>query len=96
MLAGVARDRETEEYIKAHLDELKREGNYIVIENGSMRKLDGSADFTLDEREYLVEQFRNIITDPNVENLGIPKDVIEVMEMEVEDWDNNQNIDNID
>ena len=96
MLSGVARDRETEEYIKAHLDELKKEGNYIVIENGSMRKLDGSADFSLDEREYLVEQFRNIITDPNVENLGIPKDVIEVMEMEVEDWDNNQNIDNID
>ena len=96
MLSGVARDRETEEYIKAHLDELKREGNYIVIENGSMRKLDGSADFSLDEREYLVEQFRNIITDPNVENLGIPKDVLEVMEMEVEDWDNNQNIDNID
>ena len=96
MLAGVARDRETEEYIKAHLDELKREGDYIVIENGSMRKLDGSADFSLDEREYLVEQFRNIITDPNVENLGIPKDVIEVMEMEVEDWDNNQEIDNID
>lgn len=96
MLSGVARDNETREYIKAHFDELKREGNYIVIENGSMRKLDGSADFSLDEREYLVEQFRNIITDPNVENLGIPKDVIEVMEMEVEDWDNNQEIDNID
>lgn len=96
MLSGVARDNETREYIKAHFDELKREGNYIVIENGSMRKLDGSADFTLDEREYLVEQFRNIITDPNVDNLGIPKDVIEVMEMEVEDWDNNQEIDNID
>ena len=96
MLAGVARDNETEEYIKAHLDELKAQGNYIVIENGSMRKLDGSADFSLDEREYLVEQFRNIITDPNVDNLGIPKDVLEVMEMEVEDWDNNQNVDNVD
>ena len=96
MLSGVARDNETREYIKAHFDELKKEGNYIVIENGSMRKLDGSADFSLDEREYLVEQFRNIITDPNVDNLGVPKDVLEVMEMEVEDWDNNQEIDNID
>lgn len=96
MLSGVSRDDETREYIKNNLGSLIADGNYIVIENGSMRKLDGSYEFTLEEREYLVEQFRNIITDPNLDTSLIPQDVLEVMEMEVEDWDNNQNIDNID
>lgn len=96
MLSGVSRDDETREYIKNNLSSLIADGNYIVIENGSMRKLDGSYEFTLEEREYLVEQFRNIITDPNLDTSLIPQDVLEVMEMEVEDWDNNQNIDNID
>lgn len=96
MLSGVSRDDETREYIRNNWDGLIADGNYIVIENGSMRKLDGSYEFTLEEREYLVEQFRNIITDPNLDTSLIPQDVLEVMEMEVEDWDNNQNIDNID
>ncbi len=96
MLSGVSRDEETREYIRNNWDGLIADGNYIVIENGSMRKLDGSYEFTLEEREYLVEQFRNIITDPNLDTSLIPEDVLEVMEMEVEDWDNNQNIDNID
>lgn len=96
MLSGVSRDEESKEFIRANWDNLIADGNYIVIENGSMRKLDGSYEFTLEEREYLVEQFRNIITDPNLDTSLIPEDVMEVMEMEVEDWDNNQNIDNID
>lgn len=96
MLSGVSRDEESKEFIRANWDNLVADGNYIVIENGSMRKLDGSYEFTLEEREYLVEQFRNIITDPNLDTSLIPQDVLEVMEMEVEDWDNNQNIDNID
>lgn len=96
MLSGVSRDEESREFIRANWDNLIADGNYIVIENGSMRKLDGSYEFTLEEREYLVEQFRNIITDPNLDTSLIPQDVLEVMEMEVEDWDNNQNIDNID
>lgn len=96
MLSGVSRDNESREFIRANWDNLVADGNYIVIENGSMRKLDGSYEFTLEEREYLVEQFRNIITDPNLDTSLIPQDVLEVMEMEVEDWDNNQNIDNID
>lgn len=95
-LSGVSRDKESEEFIRNNWDNLIADGNYIVIENGSMRKLDGSYEFTLEEREYLVEQFRNIITDPNLDTSLIPEDVMEVMEMEVEDWDNNQNIDNID
>ena len=95
-LAGLSRDKETEDYIRANFDKLKATGNYIVIQNGSLRKLDGSADFTLEEREYLVEEFRNIITDPNVDKLGIPKDVLEVMEVEVEDWDNNMETEDID
>ena len=95
-LAGLSRDKETEDYVKANFDKLKATGNYIVIQNGSLRKLDGSADFTLEEREYLVEEFRNIITDPNVDSLGIPKDVLEVMEVEVEDWDNNMETEDID
>ena len=95
-LAGIARDKETEEYIRKNFDELKAQGNYIVIQNGSLRKLDGSANFTLDEREFLIEQFRNIITDPNVDNLGIPQDVLDVMEVEVEDWDNNMETEDID
>lgn len=96
MLSGVSRDDESREFIRANWDNLVADGNYIVIENGSMRKLDGSYEFTLEEREYLVDQFRNIITDPNLDTSLIPQDVLEVMEMEVEDWDNNQNIDNID
>lgn len=96
MLSGVSRDEESREFIRANWDNLIADGNYIVIENGSMRKLDGSYEFTLEEREYLVEQFRNIITDPNLDTSLIPQEVLEVMEMEVEDWDNNQNIDNID
>ena len=96
MLSGVSRDEESREFIRANWDSLVADGNYIVIENGSMRKLDGSYEFTLEEREYLVEQFRNIITDPNLDTSLIPQEVLEVMEMEVEDWDNNQNIDNID
>ena len=96
MLSGVSRDEESKEFIRANWDNLVADGNYIVIENGSMRKLDGSYEFTLEEREYLVEQFRNIITDPNLDTSLIPQEVLEVMEMEVEDWDNNQNIDNID
>lgn len=96
MLSGVSRDEEAKEFIRANWDNLVADGNYIVIENGSMRKLDGSYEFTLEEREYLVEQFRNIITDPNLDTSLIPQEVLEVMEMEVEDWDNNQNIDNID
>lgn len=96
MLSGVSRDEESREFIRANWDNLVADGNYIVIENGSMRKLDGSYEFTLEEREYLVDQFRNIITDPNLDTSLIPQDVLEVMEMEVEDWDNNQNIDNID
>lgn len=96
MLSGVSRDEESKEFIRANWDNLIADGNYIVIENGSMRKLDGSYEFTLEEREYLVEQFRNIITDPNLDTSLIPQEVLEVMEMEVEDWDNNQNIDNID
>ena len=96
MLSGVSRDEESREFIRANWDNLVADGNYIVIENGSMRKLDGSYEFTLEEREYLVEQFRNIITDPNLDTSLIPQEVLEVMEMEVEDWDNNQNIDNID
>lgn len=96
MLSGVSRDEESKEFIRNNWDGLIADGNYIVIENGSMRKLDGSYEFTLEEREYLVEQFRNIITDPNLDTSLIPEDVLEVMEMEVEDWDNNQNIDNID
>lgn len=95
-LAGLSRDKETEDYVRANFDKLKATGNYIVIQNGSLRKLDGSADFTLEEREYLVEEFRNIITDPNVDSLGIPKDVLEVMEVEVEDWDNNMETEDID
>lgn len=96
MLSGVSRDEESKEFIRKNWDNLVADGNYIVIENGSMRKLDGSYEFTLEEREYLVDQFRNIITDPNLDTSLIPEDVMEVMEMEVEDWDNNQNIDNID
>lgn len=96
MLSGVSRDEEAKEFIRANWDNLVADGNYIVIENGSMRKLDGSYEFTLEEREYLVEQFRNIITDPNLDTSLIPQEVLEVMEMEVEDWDNNQEIDNID
>ena len=96
MLSGVSRDEESKEFIRANWDNLVADGNYIVIENGSMRKLDGSYEFTLEEREYLVEQFRNIITDPNLDTSLIPQEVLDVMEMEVEDWDNNQNIDNID
>lgn len=96
MLSGVSRDEESKEFIRANWDNLVADGNYIVIENGSMRKLDGSYEFTLEEREYLVDQFRNIITDPNLDTSLIPQEVLEVMEMEVEDWDNNQNIDNID
>lgn len=96
MLSGVSRDDESREFIRANWDNLVADGNYIVIENGSMRKLDGSYEFTLEEREYLVDQFRNIITDPNLDTSLIPQEVLEVMEMEVEDWDNNQNIDNID
>lgn len=96
MLSGVSRDEESREFIRANWDNLVADGNYIVIENGSMRKLDGSYEFTLEEREYLVEQFRNIITDPNLDTSLIPQDVLDVMEMEVEDWDNNQNIDNVD
>ena len=96
MLSGVSRDEESKEFIRANWDNLVADGNYIVIENGSMRKLDGSYEFTLEEREYLVDQFRNIITDPNLDTSLIPQDVLDVMEMEVEDWDNNQNIDNID
>ena len=96
MLSGVSRDEESKEFIRANWDNLIADGNYIVIENGSMRKLDGNYEFTLEEREYLVEQFRNIITDPNLDTSLIPQEVLEVMEMEVEDWDNNQNIDNID
>lgn len=96
MLSGVSRDDESREFIRKNWDNLVADGNYIVIENGSMRKLDGSYEFTLEEREYLVEQFRNIITDPNLDTSLIPQEVLDVMEMEVEDWDNNQNIDNID
>lgn len=96
MLSGVSRDNESREFIRANWDNLVADGNYIVIENGSMRKLDGSYEFTLEEREYLVDQFRNIITDPNLDTSLIPQEVLDVMEMEVEDWDNNQNIDNID
>ena len=96
MLSGVSRDEESREFIRANWDNLVADGNYIVIENGSMRKLDGSYEFTLEEREYLVDQFRNIITDPNLDTSFIPQEVLDVMEMEVEDWDNNQNIDNID
>ena len=96
MLSGVSRDEESKEFIRANWDNLIADGNYIVIENGSMRKLDGSYEFTLEEREYLVDQFRNIITDPNLDTSLIPQEVLDVMEMEVEDWDNNQNIDNID
>lgn len=96
MLSGVSRDDESREFIRKNWDNLIADGNYIVIENGSMRKLDGSYEFTLEEREYLVEQFRNIITDPNLDTSLIPQEVLDVMEMEVEDWDNNQNIDNID
>lgn len=96
MLSGVSRDEESREFIRANWDNLIADGNYIVIENGSMRKLDGSYEFTLEEREYLVDQFRNIITDPNLDTSLIPQEVLDVMEMEVEDWDNNQNIDNID
>jgi len=96
MLSGVSRDDESREFIRKNWDNLVADGNYIVIENGSMRKLDGSYEFTLEEREYLVDQFRNIITDPNLDTSLIPQEVLEVMEMEVEDWDNNQNIDNID
>lgn len=96
MLSGVSRDDESREFIRANWDSLVADGNYIVIENGSMRKLDGSYEFTLEEREYLVDQFRNIITDPNLDTSLIPQEVLDVMEMEVEDWDNNQNIDNID
>lgn len=96
MLSGVSRDEESREFIRKNWDNLVADGNYIVIENGSMRKLDGSYEFTLEEREYLVDQFRNIITDPNLDTSLIPQEVLEVMEMEVEDWDNNQNIDNID
>lgn len=96
MLSGVSRDEESKEFIRANWDNLVADGNYIVIENGSMRKLDGSYEFTLEEREYLVDQFRNIITDPNLDTSLIPQEVLDVMEMEVEDWDNNQNIDNID
>ena len=96
MLSGVSRDEESREFIRKNWDNLVADGNYIVIENGSMRKLDGSYEFTLDEREYLVDQFRNIITDPNLDTSLIPQEVLEVMEMEVEDWDNNQEIDNID
>lgn len=96
MLSGVSRDEESKEFIRANWDNLVADGNYIVIENGSMRKLDGSYEFTLEEREYLVDQFRNIITDPNLDTSLIPQEVLEVMEMEVEDWDNNQEIDNID
>lgn len=96
MLSGVSRDEESREFIRANWDNLIADGNYIVIENGSMRKLDGSYEFTLEEREYLVDQFRNIITDPNLDTSLIPQEVLEVMEMEVEDWDNNQNIDNVD
>lgn len=96
MLSGVSRDEESREFIRANWDNLVADGNYIVIENGSMRKLDGSYEFTLEEREYLVDQFRNIITDPNLDTSLIPQEVLDVMEMEVEDWDNNQNIDNVD
>lgn len=96
VLSGVSRDEESREFIRANWDSLVADGNYIVIENGSMRKLDGSYEFTLEEREYLVDQFRNIITDPNLDTSLIPQEVLDVMEMEVEDWDNNQNIDNID
>ena len=96
MLSGVSRDEESKEFIRNNWDNLVADGNYIVIENGSMRKLDGSYEFTLEEREYLVEQFRNIITDPNLDTSLIPQEVLDVMEMEVEDWDNNQEIDNID
>lgn len=96
MLSGVSRDEESKEFIRANWDNLVADGNYIVIENGSMRKLDGSYEFTLEEREYLVDQFRNIITDPNLDTSLIPQEVLEVMEMEVEDWDNNQEIDSID
>lgn len=96
MLSGVSRDDESREFIRKNWDNLVADGNYIVIENGSMRKLDGSYEFTLEEREYLVDQFRNIITDPNLDTSLIPQEVLEVMEMEVEDWDNNQEIDNID
>lgn len=96
MLSGVSRDEESREFIRANWDSLVADGNYIVIENGSMRKLDGSYEFTLEEREYLVDQFRNIITDPNLDTSLIPQEVLDVMEMEVEDWDNNQEIDNID
>lgn len=96
MLSGVSRDEESKEFIRKNWDNLVADGNYIVIENGSMRKLDGSYEFTLEEREYLVDQFRNIITDPNLDTSLIPQEVLEVMEMEVEDWDNNQNIDNVD
>lgn len=96
MLSGVSRDEESREFIRKNWDNLVADGNYIVIENGSMRKLDGSYEFTLEEREYLVDQFRNIITDPNLDASLIPQEVLDVMEMEVEDWDNNQNIDNID
>lgn len=96
MLSGVSRDEESREFIRKNWDNLVADGNYIVIENGSMRKLDGSYEFTLEEREYLVEQFRNIITDPNLDTSLIPQEVLDVMEMEVEDWDNNQEIDNID
>lgn len=96
MLSGVSRDEESREFIRKNWDNLVADGNYIVIENGSMRKLDGSYEFTLEEREYLVDQFRNIITDPNLDTSLIPQEVLDVMEMEVEDWDNNQNIDNID
>ena len=96
MLSGVSRDEESREFIRKNWDSLVADGNYIVIENGSMRKLDGSYEFTLEEREYLVDQFRNIITDPNLDTSLIPQEVLEVMEMEVEDWDNNQEIDNID
>lgn len=96
MLSGVSRDEESREFIRKNWDNLVADGNYIVIENGSMRKLDGSYEFTLEEREYLVDQFRNIITDPNLDTSLIPQEVLDVMEMEVEDWDNNQEIDNID
>ena len=96
MLSGVSRDEESKEFIRNNWDNLVADGNYIVIENGSMRKLDGSYEFTLEEREYLVEQFRNIITDPNLDTSLIPQELLDVMEMEVEDWDNNQEIDNID
>ena len=96
MLSGVSRDEESREFIRKNWDNLVADGNYIVIENGSMRKLDGSYEFTLEEREYLVDQFRNIITDPNLDTSLIPQEVLEVMEMEVEDWDNNQEIDDID